>query len=84
MGWRKRDVMTMTFTAEEILAAANEGIYWFVTTENTVYGMANKVPRNPDDTYLLRASKAWLRQWRGDWQALADHINQAINKQEKT
>jgi len=84
VGRREREFVTMTVTPEQISAAVNQGIYWFVTPDCTVYGRSEQTPQSADDIYLLRASQAWLGQWGGDWQSAADQINQAITKQEET
>lgn len=68
----------MTVTPEQVSAAADQGIYWWVTPADTVYGTAEQTPADPDDVYLLRASESWLAQWEGDWAKAAEQINAAI------
>lgn len=73
-----------TITPEQIAAlAAGAGPYWFLRSDNgTPYAVAEQSPEAPADTYLLRASAAWLAQWNGDWQKAADQINYVLTKQE--
>jgi hypothetical protein len=69
----------MSVTAEQVAAAAQSGgLYWWLTPVAAIYTTADDTAKNSVDTYLLRASDAWLAQWHGDWEKAANQINAAI------
>ena len=66
-------------TAGEIAQLVASGLpYWWRGSDGNVYATENYGDDMPGD-FLMLATKNWIKQWGGDWQAASDELA-AINQ----